>query len=150
MTKTAAQLDREIAEALDKSKKKPRTPRVLPSPKATGETTVSVPSPTGTGHLYAYRLRPAEMRTIYETYGHGSELIVKPAKRTDDTWLVLTKSGMYVGVLQEGSSYGDEPWCVYKLDRQTSAIAVAGEKVSKNIRCAATWQEAVAKGWWNT
>lgn len=144
--KTPAQFDAEIAEALSGGKKKARAVRVASHPKVTGETVIDVPDPLGSSYRRTFRLRPADMKT---NYGNGGQvMMVMPAKRTDDTWLILTKSGMYVGVLQEGS--GANPWNVYKLRQERGSIGQGGEEIGMNVRYGATWQEAIARGWWNT
>jgi hypothetical protein len=153
--KSPAQLDREIAEALSTpaqldaeiaGKSKARKPRVVAHPKTTGETVIEVPDPLGSSYRRTFRLRPAETKTNYER-GYQT-MMAKSAKRTDDTWFVLTKSGMYVGILQEGS--GSNPWNVYKLRQERGAISQSGEEVGASIRDAETRQDAVARGWWNT
>lgn len=164
--KTASQLDAEIAEYLEeavyknpeafpgeapvvlarRARNKGRAPKVPASPKPTGDTTITLPSSTGSGYGYTLTLRPAKVKTSYGPYGHGPEKqTAYPAKRSDDQWFVLSKSGMYIGVLEEGS--GDEPWCVTKLEREAGAIGPDGIGLRGGIRCAATWQEALARMW---
>jgi len=123
-----------------------RRPRRLPArPSTTKETRLEVPGRTG--HPFTVVLCPASMRT---TYLNGSETrTVTLAKRSEEQWLVSTKSGRYLGVLREGS--GREPWGVAQLASETTTIGSSGARVRSYILTAATWWDAIAEGalvWW--
>src|SRR5436190_9318523 len=66
-----------------------RSRRLPPRPSTTKETRLEVPGRTG--HPFTVVLRPASVRT---TYLNGSETkTVTLAKRSEEQWLVSTKSG---------------------------------------------------------
>jgi hypothetical protein len=87
---------------------------------------------------------------VLTTYLNGSETkTVTLAKRSEEQWLVSTKSGRYLGVLQEGS--GREPWGVAQLATETTTIGGSGVRVRSYILTAPTWRDAIAEGalvWW--
>lgn len=122
-----------------------RPPRLPPRPSMTKETRLEVPNRSG--HPFTVVLRPARVRTTYIN-GTGTKMVTL-AKRSEEQWLVSTKSGRYLGVLQEAS--GREPWAVSQLANETTTIADSGVRVRNHIMTAATWQEAIAEGarlWW--
>ncbi len=126
-----------------------RGPRRTPArPSTTKETKLEVPSTTGwTSHGFAVVLRPAKVRTTYLD-GVGTRMVTL-AKRSEDAWLVLTKSGHHLGVLEE--STGSEPWVVAEIPSGTVAIGENGVRVRNHLLSGATWQEAIAHGarvWW--
>jgi hypothetical protein len=152
--KSPAQLDREIAEALgtptyaEKNRKAERAAQATgSSPKLTGTTTIIVPNGQGDarpGYGYTYKLTPADLRTKYSS-GGGQDLIATRAKKSMVHWLVQTKNGTYVGVLEEG--IGREPWAIYKFDPPRGAISSAGEPVRGNSQVSsASWRDAVKRG----
>lgn len=122
-----------------------RSRRLPPRPSTTKETRLEVPGRTG--HPFTVVLRPASVRT---TYLNGSETkTVTLAKRSEEQWLVSTKSGRYLGILQEGS--GREPWGVAQLATETTTIGGSGVRVRSYILTAPTWRDAIAEGalvWW--
>jgi hypothetical protein len=123
-----------------------RRPRRLPPhPAMAKETRLEVPD--GSGHPFTVVLRPARVRTTYLN-GSGMKMATL-AKRTEEQWLVSTKSGRYLGILQEGG--GREPWGVAQLASETTAIGESGVRVRSHILTAATWRDAIAEGalvWW--
>jgi len=87
------------------------------------------------------------VRTTYLN-GSGTKTATL-AKRSEEQWLVSTKSGRYLGVLQEGS--GREPWSVAQLESEPTTIGGSGVRVRNYILTAATWRDAIAEGalvWW--
>lgn len=124
--------------------KQPR-PRGLPRPYVAQDSKVVVPSRSG--HEFTMVLRPAKLRRARINGREGK--VVTPAKRSDEVWLVMTKWGRYMGVLQEGG--GREPWAVSRLEEETGSIGKDGARVRDSILTGVTWQDAVALGaqaWW--
>lgn len=121
-----------------KTKRAVRTPK---SPSKTKETAVVV-------NGYKLKLRPAKMTTTYDhKWAGGARHVIDLAKKTEDTWLVVDGSGLYVGTLQEGS--GERPWGVQKLKTGPRGAILRGlEEVSSNIRDGETWTKALENSWW--
>ncbi len=114
---------------------------------------MKVPSSSGTGYEYELTLRPAVL--VKATYGGAGgvplahAVTAHAARRADPlggAWFVVLRDGTHVGVLEEWS--GAEPWCVRRLDRPVGVVGKAGIGARRELRCAATWQEALARSWW--
>ncbi len=156
MSKPLEQIEMDIADFLEFGGRvvaEPNPPRVtkrphrMPArPSMTKDTKIEVPDRNG--YPYTVVLRPAEVRVSYAGSSGGIRMVTV-AKRSEDTWLVLTKSGRYLGVLQEWT--GREPWAVAKLAEETVTIGDRGVRVRDLLLTGVTWQEAVAQGarvWW--
>ena len=148
MKPTSAQMDRDLAAAgITKPAGSKRAPKLAATPKMTGDTRIEVSSPTDSGYLTTYILRPATTRTDYRS-NSGGDTFVMNAKRSQGEWLVLSRNGTYLGALCEGS--GREPWCTQELaGGSTAAIPKDGIRLSASLRCAETWQEAMRRARWN-
>jgi hypothetical protein len=155
MSKTPEQLEMDIAEYLavggrvvseQTTQRVTKRPCRMPArPSVAKDTKLEVPSRTG--HGFTVVLRPAQLRTTY-IHGIGTSFATE-AKRADDTWLVMTKTGGYLGLLQEGS--GSEPWAVRRLEKVTVSIGKDGVRVMNHLLSEKTWQMALAEGarvWW--
>lgn len=150
MSKPPEQIDMEIAEFLvlgGRVVQEPAAPvlkrphRTPARPSMTKDTKLEVSGRRS--YSFTVTLRPAKVTRSAEGR------TVKLAKRSEDTWLVLTKSGRYLGVLEEGG--GSEPWAVAKLAEETTAIGDRGVRVRDYLLTGVTWQAAVAHGagvWW--
>lgn len=128
------------------------TIRASKSPKITGDTRVKIPSSTGTGYEREFILRPAQVKVDYgqgplASAGSREKYTAYTAKRSMGEWFVMTPSGHYIGILSEGS--GDEPWAVQRLERgEVGVVGKDGVEVSRSLRTAPSWQEAIARSWW--
>jgi len=124
-----------------------KRPRRMPArPSMVKDTTLEVPGRSGP--TFTLVLRPAQMGSSYDDSSAGIRTVMV-AKRSEDTWLVLTKAGRYLGVLQEGS--GREPWAVSQLAESTTFIGDKGVRVRAHLLTGETWHEALAHGarvWW--
>jgi len=143
---SAGEADREIRveggpsrRAASRETKQPHQ-RGVPRPYVAQDSKVVVPSRSG--HEFTVVLRPAKLRRARINGREGK--VVTPAKRSDEVWLVMTKWGRYMGVLQEGG--GAEPWAVSKLEAETGFIGKDGARVRDSILTGVTWQDAVALG----
>lgn len=120
------------------------TIRASKSPKLTGDTHVKIPSSTGTSYEREFIVRPAEVKV---EYGAREKYTAYPVKRSRGEWFVMTPNGRYIGILSEGS--GDEPWAVQRLERgEVGVVGKDGVEVSRALRTAPSWQEAIARSWW--
>jgi len=156
MSKPAQQIETEIAEFLvfggrvvqePAAHRVAKPPRRLPArPSMTKDTKLDVSGRSG--YSFTVVLRPAKVSTSYAGSSAGIRT-VRLAKRSDDTWLVRTNSGRYLGVLEEWT--GSEPWAVAKLAEETTTIGDRGVRVRDTLLTGVTWQAAVAHGagvWW--
>ncbi len=88
---------------------------------------------------FHFSLVPCDVTTTYERGGSGQKCTATLAKRSDDSWFVVSRSGSYLGVLEEGSDY----WSV-RVIPSTGAIPSTGIPLPNRIYTGETHTGALA------